>query len=182
MRLVIAASVVSIMLIACASEAENPAPAGRSDSALEAAKVACTGKSAGDTCRLCPPSDSSCVETMELKVCSAAGVCGASTGNSNPQPPPAAQPTYAPCAGKAAGASCSLCDPADADCVETLEVKTCDASGECKSDTGAQPPPPAYAPCAGKKPGASCTLCDPADTGCIETAVLKTCDASGTCG
>jgi hypothetical protein len=61
-------------------------------------------------------------------------------------------------------------------------VKTCDASGECKSDTGAPPPPPAYAPCAGKKPGASCTLCDPADTGCIETAVLKTCDASGTCG
>ena len=38
---------------------------------------------------------------------------------------------YDPCAGKSLGDLCSLCDPADADCVETAVTKVCDASGVC---------------------------------------------------
>ena len=36
----------------------------------------CAGKQPGDECRICPPDDSSCVETMEVKVCSTDRVCG----------------------------------------------------------------------------------------------------------
>ena len=38
---------------------------------------------------------------------------------------------YDPCAGKSCGDPCTICDPADADCVETAEVKQCNAAGEC---------------------------------------------------
>lgn len=41
---------------------------------------------------------------------------------------------YDPCADKAEGASCFLCDPTDNDCAETEVVKTCQ-SGDCKPCT-----------------------------------------------
>ncbi|MBL8609558.1 MAG: hypothetical protein JNL38_19665 [Myxococcales bacterium] len=37
----------------------------------------CDGKAEGATCRLCASDDPGCVETMEVKTCSASGVCGA---------------------------------------------------------------------------------------------------------
>ena len=81
------------------------------------------------------------------------------------------------CSGKSTGEACTLCAPGDASCVETMELKACDASGACTSQTT----PPPYGPCAGKKAGAACTLCDPADSSCVETAVLKACDGGGAC-
>ncbi len=51
-------------------------------------------------------------------------------GSKTPQPPLVGG-AYDPCADKACGESCSLCAPDDADCVETAEVKTCSADGEC---------------------------------------------------
>jgi hypothetical protein len=171
MRFMFAAPVGAVLLAACASTPSTRDGAGRTDSQLEAARNACSGKSAGEECRLCPPNDGSCFETMELKVCNAAGECGS---HSAPVPPP---PKYAPCAGKKTGDTCSLCAPGDASCVETMELKACDASGACTSQTS----PPAYDPCAGKSSGAACTLCDPADSTCVETAVLKACDAAGVC-
>ena len=41
--------------------------------------------------------------------------------------------TYAPCAGKKAGAACRACPQNDGACVETMEVKTCNADGACTS-------------------------------------------------
>jgi hypothetical protein len=38
---------------------------------------------------------------------------------------------YAPCANKACGATCTLCDPTDPSCVEDQIVKYCDTSGDC---------------------------------------------------
>ncbi len=38
---------------------------------------------------------------------------------------------YDPCANKACGDLCTLCDPADPDCAETAILKFCDANGQC---------------------------------------------------
>ena len=38
---------------------------------------------------------------------------------------------YDPCDGKSTGDPCRLCAPDDHDCVETMQVKTCNAEGEC---------------------------------------------------
>lgn len=95
-----------------------------------------------------------------------------------------AERPYDPCAGKACGASCSVCPPNDPTCTETADVKTCDAVGLCRSGgvacTDASPPPP-YDPCEGKTCGSSCTQCPPTDPTCVETAVLKTCNKEGKC-
>ena len=36
----------------------------------------CEDKDEGETCELCPPDDEDCVETADIKVCDADGVCG----------------------------------------------------------------------------------------------------------
>lgn len=38
---------------------------------------------------------------------------------------------YLPCAGKACGASCTVCDPTDINCFETAVIKQCDKTGAC---------------------------------------------------
>jgi hypothetical protein len=38
---------------------------------------------------------------------------------------------YDPCAGKKCGDSCKVCPPTDATCMETMEVKQCNADGKC---------------------------------------------------
>lgn len=35
----------------------------------------CAGKACGDSCQICPPNDPNCVETQELKQCTAQGEC-----------------------------------------------------------------------------------------------------------
>jgi hypothetical protein len=38
---------------------------------------------------------------------------------------------YDPCEDKEVGEECSMCAPDDDDCVETQEIKVCDAEGAC---------------------------------------------------
>lgn len=109
--------------------------------------------------------------------------CGAEVTPTSPRDGTVGQgagASYQPCAGKNVGASCTLCDPADATCVETAVLKACDATGACTSGVTVVPPP-VYQPCANKKPGDACTLCDPADAGCVETAVVKACNFNAAC-
>lgn len=93
---------------------------------------------------------------------------------------------WAPCANAACGDTCSNCSPADPNCIETQEIKVCNANGACVSDTGAIScgggGGGTYDPCANKACGDACTQCDPTDAGCLETAVLKYCDVNGGCG
>ncbi len=42
--------------------------------------------------------------------------------------------TYDPCAAKTCGDTCTLCDPEDADCMETAVVKQCDPEGQCSQE------------------------------------------------
>lgn len=51
------------------------------------------------------------------------------SGSAAAPAPPA--PAYAPCDGKKTGDACTLCDPTDSACVETMVLKACDASGSC---------------------------------------------------
>ena len=85
----------------------------------------------GDTCQVCDPNDADCVETDEIKACNDAGECVADTGDLCDEPEP-----YEPCGGKMCGDTCQVCDPNDADCVETGVVKACNEAGECVADTG----------------------------------------------
>jgi len=39
--------------------------------------------------------------------------------------------TYDPCEDKEEGETCELCAPDDEDCVETADIKVCDAEGAC---------------------------------------------------
>ena len=87
--------------------------------------------------------------------------CDAATGECQPSPaePPvecefgcvdgACLPepgdAYDPCADKACGETCSICDPTDNDCMETAEVKGCNHSGVCQG--GFDPGLCAYEPC-----------------------------------
>jgi hypothetical protein len=90
--------------------------------------------------------------------------------------------SYKPCAGKACGATCTICDPKDPTCIETAMVKYCGATGTC----GAPYPVCAtvdagYKPCAGKVCGDTCTLCAPGDLTCGETMIVKYCSMAGEC-
>jgi hypothetical protein len=58
---------------------------------------------------------------------------------------PECAPPYQPCAGKACGENCTICNPADPDCVETAVVKYCTADGSCTPSA----PDCAADPCAG---------------------------------
>ncbi len=87
---------------------------------------------------------------------------------------------YEPCADKVCGDTCQVCDPNEPDCVETQEIKACNAEGACVSEVpnlceGA------YEPCAGKTCGDACTQCAPDDADCFETQELKVCDPNGVC-
>lgn len=124
----------SLLAAACAGKPADPPPAttpaptpGGSD------YEPCAGKVCGDPCTVCPPEDADCVETMEVKACDAAGTCSSAAPvcESEPTEPPGRK--YDPCAGKACGDSCTICAPDDGDCMETMEVKACDASGTCRS-------------------------------------------------
>lgn len=89
---------------------------------------------------------------------------------------------YEPCAAQKCGDACTVCDPDDAECVETQVIKACNAEGECVASTPELcEQPPAYAPCGGKAVCDPCTICDPSDPDCFETAVLKVCDADLQC-
>ncbi|MDF1565674.1 MAG: hypothetical protein P1V51_21735 [Deltaproteobacteria bacterium] len=99
----------------------------------------CAGLACGDTCSLCPPDATGCLEPAVVLTCNDAGLCGMN------------QPTcgaYVPCAGAACGEPCSLCPPDATSCVEPGVLMTCDGFGACvyadpaQVDCGILPPPP----------------------------------------
>jgi hypothetical protein len=72
-----------LALLACGSSStEVPAPDSppSGDAPSTGAYEPCAGKKAGDSCKICPPADTNCMETMELKVCSADGKCSSQMG------------------------------------------------------------------------------------------------------
>lgn len=77
-------SAVSLFaLLACGSSSgEVPAPDSppSGDAPASGGYDPCAGKKEGDLCKICPPGDSNCMETMELKVCDAAGKCSSQVG------------------------------------------------------------------------------------------------------
>lgn len=143
----------------------------------------CGDLSCGDMCSVCSPDDADCFETAVIKMCQPDGSCAASTatcdgesGESNNNG------GYDPCEGLACGDSCSVCAPNDPDCVETADLKYCQADGVCM---GVQPdtcdPSGVYDPCAGKTCGDTCNLCAPDDDDCFETLSIKECNDEGVC-
>ena len=94
---------------------------------------------------------------------------------------------YDPCEELSCGEQCTVCPPDDDDCAETMEIKVCNADGECISDTN----DPAlcedygdddeYDPCDGLTCGDECSLCAPDDDDCAETMEIKVCNADGKC-
>jgi hypothetical protein len=62
---------------------------------------------------------------------------------------------YGPCANKACGETCQICEPLDEDCEETEEVKYCDAEGGCSGTLTACGDEPDAETCA-SRPVESC--------------------------
>ena len=137
----------------------------------------CGALSCGDSCSLCDPSDPDCVETAVLKMCQPDGTCAATVPVCD-----GGDGDWTPCGGLACGDSCTTCAPNDPDCVETAELKFCQADGTCM---GVEPqtcdPTDQWDPCEGKTCGDSCTLCDPDDPTCVETLSIKECNDEGVC-
>ena len=88
--------------------------------------------------------------------------------------------SFDPCAGKPCGDLCSVCAPEDPDCIETQEIKVCNADGACSGDAP-QCDTSEFDPCQGKDCGDFCTLCAPGDADCVETQVVKVCQQDGAC-
>lgn len=89
---------------------------------------------------------------------------------------------YEPCAGKACGAPCTLCDPADRDCAETAVVKACSSEGAClpANDVGCG----SAGPCSGQACGAPCTIeppCRLTSPPCMAPSIAGFCDGKETC-
>jgi hypothetical protein len=76
-------SISLLALVACGSsstEAPTPDAPPSGDAPVSGSYDPCAGKNAGDSCKICPPGDSNCMETMELKVCGADGKCSSQVG------------------------------------------------------------------------------------------------------
>lgn len=120
-----------------AADAAKPGPVvdggDPGDSATEAGGYQpCAGKVCGSQCSACPPGDPSCLETGVVKACDAQGACRPDTPTCGANDGGGA---YVPCEGKACGAGCTLCNPADLGCVETAVVKSCNAAGMCSASS-----------------------------------------------
>ncbi len=118
---------ITVAVLLAAAGAYRPGCGGHPPSAppltcdAEAAG-GCAGKAYGADCTVegCGPSGPG--------HCDEQGTCVAG-------PPPPTGAAYDPCAGKACGERCATCPPHEPGCVETAELKACDASGRCVSAT-----------------------------------------------
>jgi len=165
----------------------------------------CAGKQCGDSCTICPPNSSGCIETAIVKTCSLSGECrvgtqqctttsggssnvgGGSSSSSGGSSSTATGSTctlmecfravdcVAYCGGPVLSSSCCAC------AAGTFDDLGCTSSSGGSSSTGGTSSTSTYVPCAGKQCGDACTLCDPKISGCGETAVLKFCNLAGTC-
>ncbi len=73
--------------------------------------------------------------------------CEAQRAGTNPRYEGACRAPYEPCAAKACGATCRLCDPMDPECIETAVVKFCQADGSCSPRAPTCPPEPPRSLC-----------------------------------
>ena len=89
-------------------------------------QLSCEGKSCGEACSICPPGDTTCVESAEAKTCDLFGGCmldqaAASCGDGG----------WKPCVGKTCNDPCDPCDPQDPNCVVVGAVFVCSPVGNC---------------------------------------------------
>jgi len=121
------------LLLALLAAATQPGGCG---SAPSTPYDPCDGKACGEACHVCAPGAAGCVETAELKACTADGLCVTVTtacpmGPSGPcEHQPICDPTR-PCYGRKCGDTCRACPPGDPSCVETAIAKACTADGVC---------------------------------------------------
>jgi len=90
---------------------------------------------------------------------------------------------YDPCASKACGDTCTLCEPGVAGCVETANLKGCDPTGQCVSWTSTLCTP-SIASCAGAPCGQECVVeppCRTATPPCMAPSRMGLCDGDGGC-
>src|SRR5262249_19045446 len=125
----------------CNAKGKCTANAAQCGGAVDAgpAYQPCAGKTCGQSCSLCAPNDPNCAETAVLKFCHADGACKDYAPACIPPPPP---PPYQPCANKACGQSCTVCNPADPNCMETAVLKQCNAQGQCNAGNAICKTPP----------------------------------------
>jgi len=113
---------------------------------------------------------------ISLAVVLAAAVAPRGGCGGNGTPPP-----YDPCAGKACGATCTLCAPDAKDCVENMIAKACDPNGRCVPET----PTLCASECAGKACGERCLWpdlpCLHAIPACLPPVGPGYCDGKGAC-
>ena len=107
----------------------------------------CENKKTGDSCTLCAPWDTGCMETMDLKTCSKSGVC------------------------QSGGGLVTILPPVTTVIDEQCALITCKPGFRCRPGKGCV----AYNNCAKKQRGDACRQCHAKDTWCVETAVTKTC-------
>ena len=88
----------------------------------------CADKTCGAECTVCPPGDSDCVESAEIKYCQPDGSCSGGEPTCD-----GGSGEYDPCADKACGERCQVCAPGDSDCVESAVLKYCQPDGSCGS-------------------------------------------------
>lgn len=124
----------------------------------------CADKACGEVCAACP-AGAQCL--VADSTCRADGSC---------VPGPADDCSdYDPCAGKRCGDGCRECDPQDKDCLETEEVKYCQADMTC---SGSAPQCAADERCADKACGEACQVCPPGAQCFVEDSY---CRADGSC-
>jgi hypothetical protein len=133
----------------------------------------CAEKGCGEACHVCPPGDTGCVETAELKACDPWGQCVSLTT-------PFQCPMPDPCAGLTCGDECLIslpCHFAVPPCEAPQRLGHCDTAGQCvEGDPGACAPHP---DCVGKACGDGCNPCGP-DQVC-PTFAATACDRFGRC-
>lgn len=133
----------------------------------------CADRACGEPCRVCPPDDPGCVETAEIKACSAEGKCVSRVT-------PFACPMPDPCAGRACGSECVIslpCHFAVPACLAPQQLGHCDISGQClPGDFGSCAPHP---DCLGKACGKGCNPCGPGSV--CPTLMASACDPWGRC-
>lgn len=140
--------------------------------AVDSEYAPCAGRACRDACTACAPGDTGCVETAELKACSAEGrcvpedtvLCGAAI----------------PCADKTCGAECVFeppCRDSDPPCGLPSYVGQCSAHRVCEPE-GTPTTCGPMAMCDGKACGDPCDPCAP--TGCVSPAAYA-CDLARRC-
>jgi hypothetical protein len=176
------AVVVLLTLSGCA------APVVTENEESDPAPAIATQELRGGICRRdsdCPQPGAPCVECSDGSfACPAVECVRRRCVYSFPQCPP----PYEPCAGKACGDSCTVCDPADPDCVETDVLKFCQPDGACSPLQPTCSSPKVFCggiagiPC----PGAGTCFDDPSDDcdprmGGADCGGVCECDVVGLC-